>query len=339
MYLAINFFIVIISAISLFKGLSKYSNLFSIYSLLLLLLLAALRDQVGTDWNAYYNFYVSGNAPVELGYAILNDNFSSSGLNYNYFLLLINSICLYILYLSFINNSPLSIISVLLFSSDLFYYLNLSGVRQALAFAIVLYSVQDLKNNNTAKFIIKIIFASLFHYTAILFIICVIIRKEKYNVKNYIYFSLIILLVFYLFEYLILFFSEFTGKNYMFYLTNQENVTTLINYLVGITRRIIPIFIIVFYYKYYFVNKNNQLFFNIYLLGFLIYLLTYNLSPDIGVRLSLYFCALEYFMIPILLINLKIKDRLIVCSIYIALSFYKILQYTSYDAYIYKTII
>ena len=79
----------------------KYNKVFSRIFLgiftFILILFVGLRDgtSVGTDSPAYYANYLYKFWDVEYGYKFLNEFFSTNDINYNIFLILINTISLF----------------------------------------------------------------------------------------------------------------------------------------------------------------------------------------------------------------------------------------------------
>lgn len=341
-YLIIGICILFFTLLEMNNATKSKSAILSIIVSIIMILLAGLRNKVGTDWPAYFDFYKYGVENVEYGYALIN-NFFGKGLNlpYNLFLIFINSVAISLMFVASKRNSPLPVLALLLYFSDLYLYFNLSGIRQGLATAFTCFSIYYAYGDkrNFIKFFAFILLAMMFHITSIIFIAAYFIPKRPLKKIEY-----IILIMSLLSFSSVLFFitNYFTGglaAKALFYLELQEqegNIRSL--FIVGIIRRSIPLFLILFFAnKVYFKEKLRCFLFNLYLVGFCIYLSSYLLSPDIGVRLSSYFIVLEVFMLGHLVYVCFKKVKLVYLLIIIfTVVFYKISTYMAIPTYIYN---
>ncbi len=308
---------------------------------IIMVFFAALRNRVGTDWDAYYNFYLFGNEKVEPGYIFFNNLFASFGIHYNFFLLFLNIISLYLFYITLKNYAVFFVISLLLFYSELFLYLNFSGIRQAMAISILIYSIKFCLNRKLLPFLSCVLLAFSFHTTAVIFVFAYFIPKRKFNKKEFflvgILFAMLSTIVFAIANLL----EGDLAYKAKFYLELQENAPNLIQlYIVGILKRSIMLIIVLLFGKKLLETNNGIYFLNLYLVGFGIYLSTYLIAPDIGVRIGSYFLIFEIFLAGnLLLTNQKLTNRLIIVTIFTIQAFYKISTYMADDYYNYKCIL
>jgi hypothetical protein len=80
--------------------------------------------------------------------------------------------------------------------------------------------------------------------------------------------------------------------------------------------------------------------FNIYLIGFLIFVTTYNISPDFGVRLSVYYTIVDCVLVGYMLTLINgWKNRIFIVTIFSAIAVYKLFGYMANDYYTYKSIL
>ena len=87
-------------------------------------------------------------------------------------------------------------------------------------------------------------------------------------------------------------------------------------------------------------TRNGIYFFNLYLIGFGMYLSTYLISPDIGTRMSSYFLIYEIFLAGnLIVVNQKLTTRLLIVTIFSFQASYKISTYMSIDWYNYHNIL
>lgn len=148
-----------------------------------MLLLVSLRDKVGTDWDAYYEFYRDTTDRIEIGYAFLNNLFSNLALPYNFFLFIINGFSLTLMFFFMKRNSIFLSIGLLIFFSDLFLYYNFSGIRQAIALSITCFSINFAIDRKLFFFILRF-FSGLFLYNSNCFYNCLFFTEEKIENTN-----------------------------------------------------------------------------------------------------------------------------------------------------------
>lgn len=144
-----------------------------------LALTAGLRYETGTDYFSYAdmysktptlgNFFPTGNY-FEIGYLFLNSLFRTIGVDINIMFLFISVITTLILFQSFRKYipQPFFFFSLLLYYSTVYIGLDMSGVRQAIALSIFIFSLQYVFQGKFFKYFLSIIIACLFHQSAIL---------------------------------------------------------------------------------------------------------------------------------------------------------------------------
>lgn len=146
-----------------------------------LFLLTAFRGlDVGNDTYNYYlsfnslsneNLFSPINSRLEIGYVLLIRLFGMLDINYFIFQVCI-SIFVYISIAVFIYKySSNKSLSIFIFITMRMMFGSMNITRQYIAIAIILYSFKYLINRNLIKFSIIVLIASLFHETAIIFLI------------------------------------------------------------------------------------------------------------------------------------------------------------------------
>lgn len=319
-----------------------FSTLFLIFFSIVMILFVGLRDgcSVGTDSPAYCYNYLVGYWNVEFGYMFLNTLFSQVlNVNYTIFLLFINSLSL-ILIARFIKlNSYVYLFPLLIYFSDFFLYYNFSGVRQAIALSFTCISLYHAMHLNYKKFFFFVICASLFHITAIVFAFAIFIPKNKLKLKDYVKFIGLSILVFLGIGYLIEN-VEYLNKKFIFYSEIQEVEDNIYAaYIVGILKRSIVILLALIFRKAFFNNDRFVYFFNLYLLGFIIFVSTYLISADFGVRFGSYYLILDTLLVGnMLYLSKKLHQKIVIIFIYSIVIIYKIYTYTILEPYQYKFI-
>jgi len=340
-YLFIGSFFIYLSFVEIFLRKVQNSKFSFFVALLFLLFLSGLRYEVGMDWHAYLGFYndiTFTYEHVEIGYSLLNDLFSTLGFNYNVFLFGISLITLFFIYKVGIN-LKYKLIFLFIYFSDLFLYLNLSGMRQGIAIAITLFSIKYIIEKKPIHFFITVALATLFHWTAMIFIFAYYVYRYEGTLKKNILIMLsFVLCLLFLDKFIELIISTVDSYKIIYYLsisgTQSDNFQA---YIIGIIKRSI---VFLFYFSIpSIMRQESQLknLMNIYIFGFLIYLVFYPINEDIGVRLSAYFLILEALILSIIFqqkihIYHKLVIFFIICAIYI----YKLIQYANLPEYSYK---
>ena len=321
-----------------------------VFVFITLLLTASLRFEVGDDWHSYVGFYTDRDLSqnVEFGYRLINDFFSDLGLPYNLFLLLINSVALFFTYKFIYLNAKSKQIGLLIFFYDIFFYLFLSGLRQAIALSVILIGFNYLIRKRVLGYILAVLIASTFHKSALIALLIYFIPRERFNfysifksIKFYFALCVVIFITYVPIDFFLKFIEDSFFKNIIYYLEEHyksENIETA--YYVGAVKRSILIFLYILYRRHLPRDSLTHYFFNIYIIGFLIFLTFYLLSPDIGTRLALYFTIFEILIIGNLVYYIpRFKDKFLIFITYIALTVIKLFDYVTRDSYQYHSVL
>lgn len=93
--------------------------------------------------------------------------------------------------------SRMKLLSFICFLS-LYYFYSFFLLRQVLAMSFTIWSYKYIKEGNITKFILCVIVASLFHITALIFLLAYpFARKNKFGLKNYLYILVSLLISYY----------------------------------------------------------------------------------------------------------------------------------------------
>lgn len=191
-----------------FKG--SYHNIFRVILILLLGYYAGIGSPIAEDHEGYATWYMnftirdltspfqifSGAGIVEYGYVLLNVVAKGLNLGETGFFFLV-SVFINALLVNFIYKHRYPVLSLLfLFSFD-YCIQEANLVRQMIALAIMLNYIDCLKARNVKKYIIGVLIASLFHLSALLFLIFIPIcfmdlTKKHLGVRLLLIFALII---------------------------------------------------------------------------------------------------------------------------------------------------
>lgn len=318
---------------------SKYPQKKVFYiSLFLLSLLAGLRGNViGFDTHIYNDIFSwikeGTNYPIEPSWYYLNKYVGLLGGGFNFFLWVVSFLTLFILGIALVRCSPSPIFSLFLYYS-LYAYLNsFNGMRQFLAISLVIAGYTYLPN--LKKFLMCVLVAASFHFSAIFSLFALFYRFLVMKCGIVI----IILLISFLLG-LVLndeLFSLLTGP-YAQYLDSdfgyRENLISAV---------ILVIFMDLLFCWCFFTSTGafkqsiwTKIFF------FAIVLINATLQLKLGARVILYFTLVQILYFPNYLNCNIVKNKLLLKSIvivYVAIVFMKILilgNLGEYSVYPYK---
>ena len=304
----IYFFIsfVLLAVSKKFEKNKKLSIFFQVLSIIVLCILASVRDvTIGTDVKTYVHpvFRICSNYDcsmldiygyhMESGYYFLN-YFISIFTQKLYILLFI--IQFFVLCFSFFGIKRMykkNYLYVYFLFIVLFYNMTLNIVRQFMALALCLYALGALIENKDKKFFLFVFLAFLFHSSAILFLgiylLYKIIKKNPKNLFKLIIFSVICFslgtILYFLFPN-ILENINFLAK-YKFYLTNYVNATLEFNTMATILDLTFILLYIMFYKIYDRKSELSRFYFALLLIDFVCLLIATKYT--IVYRLGLYF--------------------------------------------------
>lgn len=142
---------------------------------LILWLIQALRDEfIGTDLKFYVPTFVNDNwsvFSVESGYVALNATLRSFTDSPQVLLAIVSFITLYPVSYIFKRYSENICLSYIIFASLVVYHFTFSGLRQAIAIGIIVFSYIFVNKHKLLPFVVCVLIATLFHVSSIVFII------------------------------------------------------------------------------------------------------------------------------------------------------------------------
>jgi nitrate reductase gamma subunit len=134
---------------------------------------------------------------------------------------------------------------------------------------------------------------------------------------------------------------EYLSKKADYYTNLQEkdiNIASL--FFVGLVKRFIIIGVILLLRNRLFNDENFVYYFNLYLIGFVIYAGTYMISPDFGVRFSSYYTIMDTILVGNIIFLVKSKPiKIAVLLLFCGLSIYKVSTYAIVPTYEYRSIL
>ena len=282
----------------------KTSIFVSLTFFVVLILFAGTRNEVGGDWNNYYNFFMSFETK---SFSILQVDFLFSFVNYVFYNLGLNvyvlnsftalvSIILIVKYSQNFYNPKLAI----LISIPYIIIVVLMGYnRQGIALCILMFSINYFKEKKYLQFILLVITASLFHYSSLFYLLFVLIFiKNKLKLLiNFILFTFLIILTLFIFQYdyyLFRVFNFFNTKYYFYIADGNYFASTGIYYRLFIN--LIPSIILIIFYKKFDSNNNEKKLYLVFSLLTILVLHIASLGSTFVDRLFIFLYPLQLYV-------------------------------------------
>lgn len=216
-YLGIIFLLIFSS---LFLNNSKFKILKKIIFIFLIFILA-FNYQMGTDWILYQKFYESlpknniynvllNNQGIEKGYILYSFIIKNYlFLNYELFMGITLSVCIYILLNNIEKNADNIYIAIYIYILTFLFPSSIEPiVRQLIAIAIITLGLKYIEKRSFFKYLIIILLASSFHFSAIVMLPLYFFNKMHLNLKKIAILYLLISLVLLKLNYLLLIISK-----------------------------------------------------------------------------------------------------------------------------------
>lgn len=289
---------------------TRYSKICYGLSFLVSFLPSGLRYGIGTDYFYTYvpYFYWIGLGKreySEIGFNYLNKIIYNLSRDYRWLFFISAFIFLFFIYKAIWDNSENIFQSILLIFIGQSYFYSMNLVRQAIAIAIVLYSYKFLKDKKIMKTLICILFASLFHNSALIMIpILWISFLEISNVKK-ITIICFILCFQPIFAKFVLYIIEYTKYSWYY----KEGLYTESISILLFLQNIIILILDLYYQKIYSnkVTKEYKILSNINYIGICTMILSYNVP--LIFRLVRYCSIFQILLIPKILNLSEKKDN------------------------------
>ena len=314
----ITFIILLISGFASNYTFNKQNNnILTIFSMLFLAIVAAIRENTGADFQSYERIW-NGINPLNIaitegtGYQYLEPGFrytvsflklfsDSSLLFFSFFSIL--SLILLVVALLHFNYNPL--ISIFLYFSIFYMPYIFNVIRQGLAMSIFLVSLKYILERKFLNTILLSIIASSFHITGILIIISYFLVPLFQKIKP------IYLLTIGTFTASILTISNVNKKIFLFFFPSRTDSFIILNdEKTSLVQVFVRLFLIVsFIYIGSYLNQVNnykiyRYLINLYIFGFLIYIAFFDFNL-LATRFNMFLRILEIIIIPILLFHAK----------------------------------
>lgn len=157
-----------------------------------LFVISAIRVDTGFDFDDYKNIFLEISNlsikdfltfPIEKGYELLNAIIAVFTQNFQWVVIITSFLTIFLLTIVIYQYSKYYTLSFLLYI-PFFYFFTLSGIRQGLALSISLISFRFLKEKKFFKYLLVILLAASFHYTALVMIPAYFVLNIKLDWKR-----------------------------------------------------------------------------------------------------------------------------------------------------------
>lgn len=229
--------------------------------------------------------------------------------------------------------SPLPLVSIIIYLSNIILLQDINQIRAGAATAIFLIAIPYLLQGNRKKFILLISIASLFHFSALLYFIILFIDNKEFSYRKYIFWTILPILgytFYFIFDQSIIELIPIDSikDKLLMYKTLQNsgtdgyaNINLFNPYF--LFKLVIYYLLIEFYYSLNRNNKNFTLYLKIYGISIFIFPALGAITPILGYRSSDLFACIEILLFPYLFTLFK-GDNIKVCCI----SFYFVLLFS-----------
>ena len=300
-----------------------------VYSLIL-----GLRYNVGVDYLAYKEIFMHQDfSDVEVGYALVNKFLYVLGFSYPAIFILVafGQIYFFLKGVEAFDKKILPFV-VFFYFTTLYLFLSLNVLRQTLAFSIFVFSLRYIQHKNLFKYLITILFAFIFHRSAIILFPLYFIANIDYLLRHrrlqlVLYFSTFLFSVF---------FSDFLWNNFatlaqlLGYSDYADSVSVAAEIEWGgggglglYMWMIIDLWVILCYNKYRYA-RNSQYDIVVYNLYFIGLLLANVVAGSYFDRVNIYFQHIRIivyaiFFYRLFILNNKAVEKIMAFAIFIVL--------------------
>lgn len=302
------------------------NKLYLIISFTCLWLFCGLRFYVGNDYENYVaGFFAIKNNSVDIlwepSYYAINKLFSFSNIGYIYVFLTSSLIVLIFLYRACLN---LKIVKYGIFFSLIlgFVIYTNNAVRQGVAMSIFLFSIKFLEERKGLKYLVCILLATSFHYTAFILLFLYPFKNIRLTSLHWV---IIIIIACAIQSTGILRSNFFNILNIIPYYSDgymlDERFIEDVPVGIGYVYRVCLILIVAFYLPNF--NHKHQLYAQLFLLGGILYILSWGLHLFERIAFYLYYTnCISYAIIFSKKINYRgLKPLIMMCT-----TFYFVIQ-------------
>lgn len=296
--------------------------IFAIISSLPFIFISAFRYDVGTDYMYRYvpEFkilkYDGDVGRLEIGFKLIMHSIAKIFENPQSLFIITTLIIIPIIMYIIFKKSKKPILSIFIFFSGCYFFHSLNAVRQYIAIALVLLAYKYILEESNKKFIIMLIIAFLIHYSSIVCIIALFLKKKLF-MKPIVIITMITLILIFSSQFgniLNIFISQ---TYYNVYINSEYDFGDLNNSAFILNAIIYFLMYIVYKYK---LKEDKKIIFYLNMQGISLLFITMGSIMSTFMRISFYFSILQIISVPYIIYNnkalndikIKIKDRNII---------------------------
>ena len=216
------FFISAFRSINIGNDTATYVNFFELFG--------TMKSGLSFDTNSYFE------SRIEIGYILFNKILYLISKDYLILLSTVSAFVIGVWVLHIYKYSSMTWLSVYLFINLRLFYFSLSGLRQSIAMAIVLLSYKFLKDRKVIHFCLIILIASMFHLSALIFILIYPLSRINFSYR-FIGISVFIgCVLFVTFDKVLIYFLRVIPKYNMYlnsvYFDGNIKVASIVNFII-----------------------------------------------------------------------------------------------------------
>jgi hypothetical protein len=300
--------------------------LFAIIAFIFYFIFAGFRHiDILNDTRAYISHFINKewmvNGRFEPAYQYLNKYIYLYISSHPLSLLIITSFIIQLLNVRFMyKHSHILWLSIFLFVTLRYYFFSVSGIRQGLAVCLCFFAYTNLIKNKNWIFIIMVLFATTFHYSAWIFFVLLVFKHIKFATRNVIIYGLVGVVLFLGFSIFSSWFFSWLeyGSDYFWQAENKD-----FSSLGTILLTLVQLLVLYFAIKTQYLQKTNysksaQMELWCVFLGILIGIIA--IKFGILGRFSYYFAVFSVILIPNIISVLKSYQKVISIVFWVLLS-------------------
>lgn len=291
-------------------NLKTYKYILLSFFAIILVVFVSLKP-VGFDRDSFAYYQASINGIFDIRWieptfsiiSIINNNFFSSSSVGLFFMYASIAIFLKIYILPKLTNYVNS--ALFLYVTSYFFILELTQIRAAVAVGFFLWGLHDIINENRKSFLVKILLAITFHYSAVIYLIVYFIDINKISRVFWIFLPLFGFFLSFIFtpSMINFFIPDFLVHKIGLYLDIAEKAALINPYRIGL----LIIYIYFLYYIKSFNDKRLILYIKVFGISLFMYYLFANIGTVFSVRFSGMFSVVIIFLLPTLFKIIKQK--------------------------------
>lgn len=288
-----------------------------IATFLFLTFFSVIRDDCGCDYNSYIYHIVSiqnGNPNyMEIGFQYLVKILMYFSPNPRIVIIVLGILTNYFFLKAIWDQSDNRLLSVFIFLTWGYYFLAFNTIRNFFALSVALYSIKYLNSKKYITFTLLILFASLFHKSALICIPIYLLARHDFGLKGYLFLtlSILILLIFkdYLRNLTFLIYPEYLGSVY-----DDSSISFL-----NIIKSVSVLLLASLYYNKIKKDTISKFYMNLNVLALVFYIGMY-WTPEAS-RIGFYMNATIIILIPRIIQLMNVENRyrvtiiIVICSL------------------------